>query len=103
MTDFGIFLEVEEGIEGLIHVSEISKEKIDTPKDFANVGDSLEAVVLHVDTNERKIALSIKSLARQKEKAEVDEFMGAQKNATSSLGDLLQGAMNKAGGDNDEE
>ncbi|OEU48843.1 MAG: 30S ribosomal protein S1 [Desulfuromonadales bacterium C00003096] len=103
VTDFGIFLEVEEGIEGLIHVSEISKEKIDTPKDFANVGDSLEAVVLHVDTNERKIALSIKSLARQKEKAEVDEFMGAQKNATSSLGALLQGAMNKAGGDNDEE
>jgi small subunit ribosomal protein S1 len=103
VTDFGIFLEVEEGIEGLIHVSEISKEKIDTPKDFANVGDSLEAVVLHVDTNERKIALSIKSLARQKEKAEVDEFMGAQKNATSSLGALLQGAMNKAGSDNDEE
>ena len=103
VTDFGIFLEVEEGIEGLIHVSEISKEKIDTPKDFANVGDSLEAVVLHVDTNERKIALSIKSLARQKEKAEVDEFMGAQKNATSSLGDLLQGAMNKAGGDSEEE
>jgi len=103
VTDFGIFLEVEEGIEGLIHVSEISKEKIDSPKDFANVGDSLEAVVLHVDTNERKIALSIKSLARQKEKAEVDEFMGAQKNATSNLGALLQGAMNKAGGDNDEE
>ncbi len=103
VTDFGIFLEVEEGIEGLIHVSEISKEKIDTPKDFANVGDSLEAVVLHVDTSERKIALSIKSLARQKEKAEVDEFMGAQKNATSSLGELLQGAMKKAGGDNDEE
>lgn len=99
VTDFGIFLEVEEGIEGLIHVSEISKEKIDTPKDFANVGDSLEAVVLHVDTNERKIALSIKSLARQKEKAEVDEFMGSQKHATSSLGDLLQGAMNKVGGD----
>ena len=59
--------------------------------------------MLHVDTNERKIALSIKSLARQKEKAEVDEFMGAQKNATSSLGALLQGAMNKAGGDNEEE
>jgi len=103
VTDFGIFLEVEEGIEGLIHVSEISKEKIDSPKDFAKVGDSLEAVVLHVDTNERKIALSIKSLARQKEKAEVDEFMGAQKNATSSFGDLLQGAMDKAGSDSEEE
>ncbi len=103
VTDFGIFLEVEEGIEGLIHVSEISKEKVDSPKSFAKLGDELEAVVLHVDTAERKIALSIKHLADQKEKAEVDAYLGAQKKATSNLGDLLQGAMGKAGNDKDEE
>jgi len=103
VTDFGIFLEVEEGIEGLIHVSEISKEKIDSPKNFAKVGEDLEAVVLHVDTVERKIALSIKHLADQKEKAEVDAFLGAQRNATSNFGDLLQGALHKAGGDKDGE
>jgi len=103
VTDFGIFLEVEEGIEGLIHVSEISKEKVDSPKDFAKVGDELEAVVLHVDTVERKIALSVKHLAQQKEKAEVDAFLGAQKSATSNLGDLLQGAMGKGAADKDEE
>lgn len=103
VTDFGIFLEVEEGIEGLIHVSEISKEKVDSPKDFAKVGDELEAVVLHVDTAERKIALSIKHLAEHKEKAEVDAFIGAQKSATSNFGDILQGALDKAGNENDEE
>jgi small subunit ribosomal protein S1 len=103
VTDFGIFLEVEEGIEGLIHVSEISKEKIDSPKSFAKVGEDLEAVVLHVDTVERKIALSIKHLADQKEKAEVDAFLGAQRNATSNFGDLLQGALHKAGGEKDGE
>ncbi|MEJ2199854.1 MAG: S1 RNA-binding domain-containing protein, partial [Desulfuromonadaceae bacterium] len=103
VTDFGIFLEVEEGIEGLIHVSEISKEKIDTPKNFAKVGEELEAVVLHVDTVERKIALSIKHLADQKEKAEVDAFLGAQKSATSNFGDLLQGARYKANNDKDGE
>jgi small subunit ribosomal protein S1 len=103
VTDFGIFLEVEEGIEGLIHVSEISKEKIDTPKNFAKVSDQLEAVVLHVDTVERKIALSIKHLSDQKEKAEVDAFLGAQRNATSNFGDLLQGALHKAGGEKDGE
>ena len=102
VTDFGIFLEVEEGIEGLIHVSEISKEKVDSPKSCAKVGDDLEAVVLHVDTVERKIALSIKHLADQKEKAEVDAFLGAQKKATSNLGDLLQGAFDKAGSDKEE-
>ena len=102
VTDFGIFLEVEEGIEGLIHVSEISKEKIDSPKSFAAVGDDLEAVVLNVDTVERKIALSIKHLANQKEKAEVDAFLGAQKNATSNLGALLQGALDKANGEKND-
>jgi small subunit ribosomal protein S1 len=96
VTDFGIFMQIEEGIEGLIHVSEISKEKVDSPKDYASVGDELEAVVLNVDTVDRKIALSIKHLSVQKEKAEVDEFLGAQKSATSNLGDLLQGAMNKS-------
>jgi small subunit ribosomal protein S1 len=95
VTDFGIFLELEEGIEGLVHVSELSKEKIDAPKEFATVGDDLEAAVLQVDTVDRKIALSIKNIAEQKEKAEVNEFMGAQKSATSNLGDLLQGAMDR--------
>ena len=95
VTDFGIFIELEEGIEGLIHVSELSKEKIDSPKDFAQVGAELEAAVLQVDTVDRKIALSVKNLDEQKEKAEVNEFMGAQKSATSNLGDLLQGAMDR--------
>ncbi len=95
VTDFGIFIELEEGIEGLIHVSELSKEKIDNPKEFAQVGSDLEAAVLQVDTVERKIALSIKNLDEQKEKAEVNEFMGAQKNATSNLGALLQGALDR--------
>ncbi|HMB17112.1 MAG TPA: 30S ribosomal protein S1 [Pelovirga sp.] len=99
VTDFGIFIELEEGIEGLIHVSELSKEKIDNPKEFAEVGAVLEAAVLQVDTVDRKIALSIKNIDVQKEKAEVNEFMGAQKQATSSLGALLQGAMGRKNDD----
>ncbi|MDO3379438.1 30S ribosomal protein S1 [Geoalkalibacter halelectricus] len=103
VTDFGIFLEIEEGIEGLIHVSEISKEKVDSPKTFAKVGDELEAVVLNIDMDDRKIGLSIKKISDQKEKAEVDAYLGSQKEATSSLGALLQGAMNKAAGDKKED
>ncbi len=60
ITDFGIFLEIEEGIEGLVHISELSQEKLASTKDFAAVGDELEAVVLGVDDVEKKIALSIK-------------------------------------------
>ncbi|PLX75861.1 MAG: 30S ribosomal protein S1 [Desulfuromonas sp.] len=95
VTDFGLFLEVEEGIEGLIHVSELSHEKVESPKEFAKVDDELEATVLHVDTVDRKIAMSIKQLNAHKEKAEVQEFLGAQKQATSNLGALLQGAMGR--------
>jgi small subunit ribosomal protein S1 len=93
VTDFGVFLEIEEGIEGLIHVSELRQEKVESPKDVASVGDEFEAAVLNVDVVDRKIALSIKQLTSHKEKAEVQEFLGAQKQATSNLGDLLQGAM----------
>ena len=99
VTDFGVFLEIEEGIEGLIHVSELSQEKVESPKDIANVGDEFEAAVLNVDTVDRKIALSVKQLNSHKEKAEVQEFLGAQKQATSNLGALLQGAMDR----NDED
>jgi small subunit ribosomal protein S1 len=100
VTDFGVFLEIEEGIEGLIHVSELSREKIESPRDFAKPGDLLEAVVLNIDSVDRKIAMSIKQLDDHKEKAEVREFLGAQKEATSNLGDLLQGAMGRNGADN---
>jgi len=99
VTDFGVFLEIEEGIEGLIHVSELSQEKVESPKDVAKVGDEFEAAVLHVDTVDRKIALSVKQLTHHKEKAEVQEFLGAQKQATSNLGALLQGAMDRNGED----
>ena len=90
VTDFGVFLEIEEGIEGLVHVSELSPEKMPTAKGFANVGDELEAVVLNVDTNDRKIGLSIKSLQSAVDKAELEDYMGSQKEATSNLGDLLK-------------
>ena len=102
VTDFGVFLEIEEGIEGLIHVSELSEEKIENPKEVINIGDEIEAAVLNVDTVDRKIALSIKQLTQHKEKAEVQEFLGAQKQATSNLGDLLQGAMDRNGEESSE-
>jgi len=98
VTDFGVFLELEEGIEGLIHVSELSKEKVEDAKEFAKIGDILEAAVLQVDSVDRKIALSIKNIDVQKEKAEVNNFLGAQKTATSNLGDLLQGVKGRNDG-----
>jgi small subunit ribosomal protein S1 len=96
LTDFGIFVELEEGIEGLIHVSELSREKVASAKDFTTVGASLEAVVLSCDPKERRISLSIKSLHVATEKAEFENFMGSQGESTSTFGDLLkQGLSNR--------
>ena len=69
-------------------------------KGFANVGDELEAVVLNVDTSDRKIALSIKSLQSAVDKAELECFMGSQKEATSNLGELLKEEQLKKNGEN---
>ncbi len=95
VTDFGVFVEIEEGIEGLIHVSELSQEKVPSAKDFAKVGDDLEAVVLNVDTHDRKIALSIKALQIAIEKEEMQGYMGSQNESFSSFGELLKGELNK--------
>ncbi|ACM20718.1 ribosomal protein S1 [Geotalea daltonii FRC-32] len=97
ITDFGIFLEIEEGIEGLVHISELSQEKLASTKDFAAVGDELEAVVLGVDDVEKKIALSIKALQTTIDKDELASYMGSQGEATSNLGKLLKEGLKKNG------
>lgn len=94
LTDFGIFVELEEGIEGLIHVSELSREKVASAKEFAAIGDNLEAIVLSCDPKERRISLSIKSMHVAVEKAEFEQYMGSQGESTSTFGDLLKQGLN---------
>ncbi|MDZ7640617.1 MAG: 30S ribosomal protein S1 [Desulfurivibrio sp.] len=96
VTDFGVFVELEEGIEGLIHVSELSKEKVETPVGLYNVGDTIEARVINVSAKDRKIGLSIKALSGEDEEARLEEFKQQQvKSGPSTLGDLLKEEMNR--------
>lgn len=97
VTDFGAFVELEEGIEGLVHVSEISREKVEKPSDVLKVGDTLSAVVLHIDPHERRIGLSIKGLKERAEKAEVAKYISDQGSTSPSLGELIQEEMEKRG------
>ena len=75
VTDFGIFLELEKGIEGLIHISELSDDRVEDIRNFTAVGDDLEAKIIHLDPRERKIGLSIKALKKDLEKADMDAFL----------------------------
>jgi len=98
VTDFGAFVELEEGIEGLVHVSEISREKVEKPSDVLKVGDALSAVVLHIDPHDRRIGLSIKLLKEKAEKAEIEKYISGQGSTSPSLGELIQEEMEKRGG-----
>ena len=99
VTDFGAFVELEEGIEGLVHVSEISREKVEKPSDVLKAGDTLSAVVLHIDPHERRIGLSIKGLKEKTEKAEIEKYISDQGSTSHSLGELIQEEMEKRGGE----
>ncbi len=62
LTDFGAFVEVEPGIEGLVHVSDISWEKVKSPADVLTIGQEVEVVILNVDVERQKVSLGIKQL-----------------------------------------
>jgi small subunit ribosomal protein S1 len=90
LTDFGVFIELEEGIEGLVHVSEISKEKIKTPVGMYNIGDVITAKVMNINSDERRIGLSIKRLEMEDEQSILSEYVNSMKPATSSFGEILR-------------
>jgi small subunit ribosomal protein S1 len=95
VTDFGVFVELEEGIEGLIHVSEISQEKIKTPVGMFEVGDTVTAKVVSVSRRERKIGLSLRRLEEESDRAAYREYLNTTQAATSSLGEQLKQALGR--------
>jgi small subunit ribosomal protein S1 len=91
LTDFGVFVELEEGIEGLVHVSEISKENVKSPKEHYAVGDTITAKVMNINSDERRIGLSIKRLEDDDDDGKyLEEFAKNMKPATSSFGEILR-------------
>ncbi len=90
ITDFGVFIELEEGIEGLVHVSEISNEKIKTPVGKFNVGDVITARIMNINGDERRIGLSIKRLEIDDEQSLLNDYVNNMKPATSTFGEILR-------------
>ena len=60
ITNFGVFVELEQDLEGLLHISELSDQKVENPQDVVKQGDSVEVKILRVDIDDRKIGLSLK-------------------------------------------
>jgi small subunit ribosomal protein S1 len=79
VPDFGVFVRLDEGVEGLIHVSQLSTERVDKPSSLFKVGDEVEAEVLNVDVTERKIGLSIRALRKTEERQEMENYLNREK------------------------
>jgi len=102
ITDFGVFLELEEGIEGLIHVSELAKEKGGNPLGRFKVDDVIQAKVINVNRSDKKIGLSVRKLEESDEKDVYSNYVNSRKEATSNLGELLMKIQNQQAKAQDE-
>ena len=90
VTDFGVFVEVEDGVEGLVHISQLSTERVEKPSALFDVGTEVEAEVIHIDAREHKMGLSIKALRRTEERAEMEAYLQREReDARFSFEDIL--------------
>ncbi|MDD6088093.1 MAG: 30S ribosomal protein S1 [Desulfovibrionaceae bacterium] len=93
ITDFGLFVEVEEGIEGLVHVSELSNKKVKSPNEMYKEGDTIQARIIHVSAEERRLGLSIKQLKEEEERRKPREYSRSGSDVSQTLGDILKQTM----------
>lgn len=90
ITDFGAFMEVAPELEGLIHISEISDEKIENVAAVLSEGQEVEAEVTNIDMKERKVSLSIKALKRRETNQEMKKYLDDRETLSSSLADAFK-------------
>ena len=80
MTDFGAFVEISNGVDALLHVSQISHDHVEKPSDVLKVGDEVEAVIVEFNEPEKKISLSIKALTQANEELEKENARNSESN-----------------------
>jgi small subunit ribosomal protein S1 len=89
LANFGAFVEIEKGFEGMIHVSELSEERIMHPEHVVKVGDKIKVEITNIDQKDRKVSLSVKALKRREERENVESYRASQSTGKPSLGNML--------------
>jgi small subunit ribosomal protein S1 len=103
LTNFGVFVGLENGLEGLLHISELADHKVENPEEIVKVGDEIEVKILRVDTEERKIGLSRKRVqwTEEQERAEAGNEAAASTNGDGGSQNVppaeLKGGVGKSG------
>jgi small subunit ribosomal protein S1 len=96
ITNFGVFVGLEDGLEGLLHISELADHKVENPEDVVKVGEEIEVKILRVDADERKIGLSRKRVEGGEDEIAAEEAAAAA--AAGSLPAELKGGVGSGSG-----
>ena len=89
MTNFGAFMELEEGIEGLCHVSELDEKHVERPTEFLNIGQEIEMRIIKLSLQEKKIGLSLKAMKEDEPRVEFSSYMASADSGNASMGERL--------------
>jgi small subunit ribosomal protein S1 len=98
ITDFGLFVELEEGIEGLVHISELGRDK--QKMAALKVGDQVRAKVIHSSSQEHRIGLSVRKLETEEEQSHYRDYMHTRTEATTNIGELIRETLEEKHGKN---
>jgi len=93
LLDFGAIVELEDEVEGLVHVSELRSEKVDSAAKVLKVGDEVTAMVINLIPEDRKIGLSIRRFNEAEDSGDYQAFLKTQANAPETLGDLIKAKL----------
>ncbi|OHD69890.1 MAG: hypothetical protein A2W19_09200 [Spirochaetes bacterium RBG_16_49_21] len=88
ITPFGLFVKLADNVEGLVHISEVSRKRIEKLEDYYRIGDAVGAMVLDVDVDKKRLSLSIKAYEMATEKEELDNIMKGTKPSRVTLGEI---------------
>lgn len=89
LVTFGAFVEIESGVEGLVHISQIANRHIGTPEEVLSVGDEVRAKVLSVDEHEKRISLSMKELELEQDQEDFEQYEKDEDASSFQIGDIL--------------
>ncbi len=89
MTNFGAFIEIQEGIEGLCHVSELDEKHVERPAEFLSVGQEIDMKIVKLNLAEKKIGLSLKAMKEDEPRVDIDSYMASADSGNASMGERL--------------
>jgi ribosomal protein S1 len=104
LTNFGAFVELHEGIEGLVHVSELDEKRIEKPEEQFKPGDVFAMKILKINETEKKIGLSIKAVKQDEYQKDLESYREqAGSDTSTTLGDAFRAAQAAQAGKGEDE